>query len=335
MTDSDKLEVGDVVLAIGNPFRVGQSVTMGVVSGTGRGGFYVTDYEDFIQTDAAINPGNSGGALVDAEGRLIGINTWIISGSGGNQGIGFAVPANMARGVMDQLIKTGKVTRGMLGVQIGELTPELAGHFGVSSEHGGALVEDVQPGTPAEKAGIKAGDAIIEFDGKKVTDHRNLRLMVSQTAPGTKVSLKLLRSDPGKKPAEKTVSLTLTELKPEEIASARQRGGPSRNRGEAGTDALDGVEVADLEPRMRRELGIPPRVEGALVSNLDPDSTAANARPPLREGDVIVEINRQPVHNADDAVELTHKAKGDSILLRVWSRDAGTHYVSVAREKAR
>jgi serine protease Do len=335
MTDSDKLEVGDVVLAIGNPFGVGQSVTRGVVSGTGRGGFGVTDYEDFIQTDAAINRGNSGGALVDAEGRLVGINTWIISGSGGNQGIGFAVPANMARGVMDQLIKTGKVTRGMLGVIIGELTPDLARHFGLPEDSGGALVADVQSGTPAEKAGLKPGDAIVEFDGKKVMDQRNLRLMASQTPPGTKVSIKLLRSEPGKKPVEKNVSLTLTELKPEEIASARQRGGSFGNRSEAGTDVLDGVEVTDLDPRIRRQFGVPTRIEGALVSNLDPDSSAANARPPLREGDVIVEINRQPVLNADDAVELSNKAKGDSILLRVWSRDAGMHYVSVAREKAR
>lgn len=335
MTDSDKLEVGDVVLAIGNPFRVGQSVTMGVVSGTGRGGFGVTDYEDFIQTDAAINPGNSGGALVDAEGRLVGINTWIISGSGGNQGIGFAVPANMARGVMDLLIKTGKVTRGMLGVIIGELTPDLAREFGLPAE-GGALVQDVQAGTPAEKAGLKPGDAIIEFDGKKVSDNRNLRLMVSQTPPGTKVNIKLLRSEPGKKPVEKTVSLTLTELKPEEMASARQRRGLPGNRGESSMDALDGVEVTDLDARTRRQLGIPARVEGALVSNVDPDSPAANARPPLREGDVIVEINRQPVRNADDAVELSEKAKGDSILLRVWSRDGiGMHYVSVARGKTR
>jgi serine protease Do len=335
LTDSDKLEVGDTVLAIGNPFGVGQTVTMGIISGTGRGGFGIVDYEDFIQTDAAINPGNSGGALVDAEGRLVGINTAIISGSGGNQGVGFAVPINLARGVMDRIIKTGKFTRGLLGVIIGEITPDVATHFGLP-DHTGALVEEVQPGTPAEKAGLKEGDAITEFNGKKVSDQRNLRLTVAQTPPGTKVNLKILRSEPGKKPVEKTVTATLGELKPEELAAARERGGRPGKQSESGMDALDGVEVTDLESRTRRQLGIAPRIEGALITNVDSDSRAAEAG--LRAGDVILEINRQAVHNADEAVELSHKAKGDTVLLRVWSRGAGgggTHYVAVKTDKAR
>src|SRR6266852_5171026 len=190
--DSDKIEVGDVVLALGNPFGIGQTVTMGIVSAIGRGGMHIEDYEDFIQTDAAINPGNSGGALVDAEGRLIGINTAILSRSGGNQGIGFAIPANLARDVMGNLVKDGHVTRGYLGVIIQDVTPALAKEFKLK-ENSGALVGDVTPDSPAEKAGLKTGDIITEFDGKKVTDSRHLKLEVARVQPGHTASVKVLR----------------------------------------------------------------------------------------------------------------------------------------------
>ncbi|NDA68730.1 MAG: Do family serine endopeptidase, partial [Verrucomicrobia bacterium] len=191
VTDSDLVSVGDVVLAIGNPFGLGQTVTMGIVSAKGRAQGIV-DYEDFIQTDAAINPGNSGGALVDASGRLIGINTAILSRSGGNQGIGFAVPINLVRYVMDRLVTDGKVTRGYLGVMIQPVTPELAREFKLA-DNSGALVGEVTSDSPADKAGLKEGDVVTEFNGKKVTDSRQLRLMVSQTAPGTKAPLRLIR----------------------------------------------------------------------------------------------------------------------------------------------
>jgi len=182
MADSDKVEVGDVVLAIGNPFGIGQTVTSGIVSATGRGGTLGLDYEDFIQTDAAINPGNSGGALVDADGRLIAINTAILSRSGGNQGIGFAIPVNLARDVMDSLIKEGHVTRGYLGVMIQDVTPALAKEFKLKDEKG-ALVSDVTPNSPAEKAGLQDGDIITEFNGKQVSDSRHLKLEVGRTHP--------------------------------------------------------------------------------------------------------------------------------------------------------
>src|SRR5215469_13384015 len=174
LADSDKLEVGDMVLAIGNPFAVGQTVTMGIVSAVQRGGFGISGYEDFIQTDAAINPGNSGGALVDAEGRLVGINTAIVSHSGGFQGVGLAIPVNMARFVMDRLIQFGKVTRGYLGIYIQPLTTELAKEFNLPGESGGALVGGVTPNSPAAKAGIDDGDVVVQYNGKKVTDSRNL-----------------------------------------------------------------------------------------------------------------------------------------------------------------
>src|SRR5205814_3377355 len=185
--DSEKLEVGDVVLAVGNPFGIGQTVTMGIVSATGRATLGM-DYEDFIQTDAAINPGNSGGALVDAQGRLIGINTAIISRSGGNQGIGFAIPVNLARYVMESIINNGHVTRGYLGVMIQDVTPALAKEFKLK-DSGGALVGEVTADSPAEKAGLKTGDIITEFDGKKVSDSRHLKLEVARIHPGHTASM--------------------------------------------------------------------------------------------------------------------------------------------------
>jgi serine protease Do len=203
LTDSDKVEVGDVVLAIGNPFGIGQTVTMGIVSAKGRGGMGIVDYEDFLQTDASINPGNSGGALVDAAGRLVGINTAILSRTGGNQGVGFAVPANLARFVLERIVDGGKVNRGHLGVLVQPMTPELAKKFDLP-QNTGALVGDVTSNSPAEKAGIKAGDVLVEFNGRKIADSRQLRLMAGQSSPGTEVSVKLLRD--GK---EETVKVTL------------------------------------------------------------------------------------------------------------------------------
>jgi serine protease Do len=326
MTDSDYLQVGDVVLAVGNPFGVGQTVTMGIVSATGRGKFGIVDYEDFIQTDAAVNRGNSGGALVDAEGRLVGINTAIISPTGGSIGIGFAVPVNMARRVMDSIVQNGKVTRGYLGVFIQDVTPQLAKQFNLKDRNG-ALVGGVPEGTPAAKAGLQPGDVITEYNGRRVPDSRQLRLWVSQTPPNTKATFKLLRE--GK---ERTVNMTLGEL-PTEMAG----GPPGRRTSPTApkSDALDGVEVSDLDQRTRRQMEIPPNVQGALVTAVDPNSTAAEAG--LKQGDVIVEINRQKVANAQEAIELSDKIKSnEQILLRVWSGGrggGGTRYIVVEPEK--
>jgi serine protease Do len=312
ITDSDNLEVGDLVIAIGNPFGVGQTVTTGIVSAKGRGGFGIVDYEDFIQTDASINPGNSGGALVDAEGRLIGINSAIISRSGGNQGIGFAVPINMARVVMERLIKEGKVTRGFLGVNIQPVTPELAKAFGLPGD-AGALVGGVSPNTPAADAGLKEGDVIVEFNGRKVVGSRELRLMVSQIPPDTKATVKILRA--GK---EKTFNVKLGELPANEIAARNAPDGWGRKG-----DAFEGVQMADPDPRTRRQYDIPGNLRGALVIDIDPNSTAFAAG--LRQGDVIVEINRKAVNDVDD---LTREARSQSgsLLLRVWGQ-SGSRYV--------
>ncbi len=310
ITDSDNLQVGDVVLAVGNPIGVGQTVTMGIVSATGRGKFGIVDYEDFIQTDAAINMGNSGGALVDAEGRLVGINTAIISPTGGSIGLGFAVPINMARRVMDSLISDGKVTRGYLGIQLHpDISASEAKVFKLK-DRSGAMVDDVRPGSPAQQAGVQPGDVVKELDGKKVPDSRQFRLWVSQTPPNTKVTLKLWRDG-----AEKSVTATLGTLKMEELA-----GGPDANRKppQKNSDALAGVEVADLDRVARRESGIPTSVQGALITAVDPESKAAEAK--LQAGDVILEINRQKVKSAQEAIDLSEKFKNDEpILLRIWS----------------
>lgn len=330
--DSDKLEVGDVVLAVGNPFGVGQTVTLGIISALGRSGFGINGYENYIQTDAAINPGNSGGALVDAEGRLVGINTAIISRTGGFQGVGFAVPVNMARFAMDRLITYGKVTRGFLGVNIQALTPDLAKEFHLPDQSGGVLVGGVTPGSPAAKAGVQDGDLIMEFQGQKVSDPRTLQLLVAQTPPGSKVNLRLQRSVAAGKPADRTLTVTLGTLPQEAVASANGSGSNGGNH--QSMDALDGVEVTDLDAGVRRQLGLPRSVHGALVVDVEQDSQAAEAG--LHAGDVILEINHQTVRNADDAVALSGRSKGDHVLLRVWSGGAtgatgaaGTHYIVV------
>jgi serine protease Do len=327
LADSDKLEVGDVVLAVGNPFAVGQTVTMGIVSAMSRGGLGISGYEDFIQTDAAINPGNSGGALVDVQGRLVGINTAILSGSGGYQGVGFAVPINMARFVMDRLILEGRVSRGYLGIRLESLTPSLAKAFGLPEDTTGVLVEEVTPESAAAKAGMEDGDVITEFSGRKVVDRRNLQLIVAQTPPGTKVSVRILRGKPGHKLAEETLTAKLGELPEEALASASGARSAPKERSPSKFDALDGVEVQDLDSRMRRQLEIPSNVRGALVSNVEPESNAAEAG--LRPGAVIIEIDRQPVADAEAAVALSEKAKGEQILLRIWTQGGGARYLPV------
>jgi serine protease Do len=317
MADSDKVEVGDVVLALGNPFGIGQTVTTGIVSAKGRGNMGL-DYEDFIQTDAAINPGNSGGALVDADGRLVGINTAILSHSGGNQGIGFAIPVNLARDVMGSLVKDGHVTRGYLGVMIQDITPGLAKEFKLK-DNTGALIGDVTPKGPAEKAGLKSGDLLVEFNGKKVTDSRHLKLEVARTHPGETVPVKVLRDG-----TAKTLEVTVKTLPgTEEVAKAEKDGND--------TGTLNGVGVADLDKNARQQFEVPETVKGAVVTEVKPDSAAAEAG--LKPGDIIQEINRKPVKSAEEAVRLTENPGDKTTLLRVW-REGGSRFVVVDESKA-
>ncbi len=261
--DSDKLRVGEFVLAIGNPYRLSHTVTMGIISAVGRANVGIADYEDFIQTDAAINPGNSGGPLVNIKGELIGINTAIFSRSGGYQGIGFAVPSNMARLVMDQLIRDGKVTRGWLGVSIQELTPELSRKFGLKKSKG-ALVGDVVGGGPAEKAGIKSGDIILEFNGKKVKNVGNLRNMASECKVGSKVSITIFRDG-----TESSRSVVISEL-PIETARMVQETQP----GESTFEELTGFIVIELSEESARQLGLNKNEKGVVVLRVEPGSSA-------------------------------------------------------------
>jgi serine protease Do len=318
MADSDKVEVGDVVLAIGNPFGVGQTVTKGIVSATERAGMGIEDFEDFIQTDAAINPGNSGGALVDINGRLIGINTAILSRSGGSQGVGFAVPSDLARNVMHNLIAYGHVTRGYLGVSIQNVTPVLAQEFKLK-EAEGALVGEVEADSPAAKAGFKDGDVVLEFNGRKVTDSLHLRLAVADTKPGSTVPVEVLRN--GKR---ESLKATVQQLPGTEQLAENETGNAKDN----GT--LNGVGVADVDPRLRSEFNIPKTVTGAVITQVDPASASADAG--LKPGDVIEEINHQTVKGADDAVNLTSNPSDKRTLLRVWA-NGGSHYVVVDESK--
>ena len=317
MADSDNVEVGDVVLAVGNPFGIGQTVTTGIVSAKDRGSMGL-DYENFIQTDAAINPGNSGGALVDAGGRLIGINTAILSESGGNQGIGFAIPVNLARDVMGGLIKDGHVTRGYLGVVVQDVTPALAKEFKLKDTTG-ALVGEVTPDGSADKAGLKNGDIITEFNAKKVADSRHLKLAVASIKPGQTARVKVLRDG-----ATRTINVTVKETPGSEaLAKADSKG--------KDTGTLNGVGVGDLDHDVRKQLEVPETVKGAVVTAVKPESAAAEAG--LKRGDVIQEINRKPVKNAEEAVRMTENATAKTSLLRIW-RQGSSHYVVVDESKA-
>jgi serine protease Do len=307
--DSDKVEVGDRVLAIGNPFGIGETVTSGIISGKGRRVGILAEvegYENFLQTDAAINPGNSGGALVDVQGRLVGMNSAILSRSGGFQGVGFAVPANMVSHVADSLVAHGKVVRSYLGVHIQNLTPSLVDSFKLKNTHG-ALVSDVEPGAPAAKAGLKAGDVITKIDGKPLEDANALTLAVTSMAPGTKVTLEVQRDGDTKEITATTTQRPGSKKDSEELLSDNNDD----------TGVLNGVGVADLDNETREQLNVPSRTKGAVITSVDPDSPSARAG--LRQGDVILEINKKPVHSAQDAIDLTSKTETKKTLVKVWS----------------
>lgn len=312
--NSDLLEVGDLVLAVGNPYGLNQTVTMGIVSALGRANVGIADYEDFIQTDAAINPGNSGGALVNAKGELVGINTAIYSTSGGYQGIGFAIPCNMVKSVMDSLINKGKVVRGWLGVSIQKITPELAKQFTLKEEVG-ALVGDVVENSPSEKAGLKRGDVIIEYDGRKIEEPSNLRNMIANTAPGEEHQMKVLREN-------KTMTLTVTIG---ELPAEAQEDIISGNY----ENVLKGITVQDMTPEIVQKLKIPDRIKGVIITDIAEDSLASGV---LTQGDVIQEINRKKVNNVKSYQELVSKIKkGEDVLLLIYRR--GTSLFVTLSEK--
>ena len=310
--DSSKVQIGDYALAVGDPFGVGQTVTMGIVSATGRTGLGIEDYEDFIQTDAPINPGNSGGALVNDRGELIGINTAIIAhGSEGNQGIGFAVPVNLARTVMDEIIKNGKVTRAYLGILPQDVTPAMARAFG-DKESGGAIVGDVTSDSPASRAGLQRGDIILDLNGQPVKGSNDLRMTISMMHPDTNVTLRVLRSG-----TDRNIPVTLGELPTKETQASNQNSGPE--------SSMSGVSVDNLDAQTAQQLGLPPNTRGVVVTNISPSSAAADSG--LQRGDVIQEVNRQPVRTAADFERALNRSKSDNVLLV--NRQGTTMYVTV------
>jgi serine protease Do len=315
--DSDKARAGDVVLALGNPFGLRQTVTMGIISAVGRGGMGIVDYENFIQTDAAINMGNSGGALVDTDGRLMGINSAIFTRSGGNQGVGFAIPANLARDVMRSLREKGRVIRGYIGTSVQTLTPELADAFKLK-EATGALVGEVTPKSPAEKGGIKTGDVITSVNGKKIGDARELRLMIGSMSPGTKVQIEVNREGQKKTFGVDLVEMPAAATQPATEASPEESAQPEKST------VFGAVVIADVTDDVRTALNLPKEIQGAVIVELDSASPAAQAG--LREGDVIQEVNKQPVKNAKDLVAFSKKLKAnEKILMRVYSRGRSSY----------
>jgi len=310
--NSSSLQVGDLIFAIGDPFGIGETATMGIVSAKGRGGLRIEDYEDFIQTDAAINPGNSGGAMIDLHGNLVGINTAILTGgSGGNQGVGFAIPINLARNVMDQIRAHGKVVRGYMGVYIQDVTPEIAKQFHLN-ETRGALIGDVSAETPGARAGLKRGDVILALNGQEISGANELRLQISQTPPGTPVKLKVWRD--GK---TQDTNLTLGEL-PEKAEKA--------SMGEEGGGALEGVDVENVTPEIAQQLGLKANAHGVVVTSVDPSSAAGSVG--LRQGDVIQEVNHKPVTNVEEFRRAMTGAEKQSALLLV-NRGGVTSYLVI------
>jgi serine protease Do len=314
LADSSKVEIGDIVLAIGNPFGVGQTVTSGIVSATGRGGLGIEQLEDFIQTDAPINPGNSGGALVDDEGHLIGINTAILSGnSGGNQGIGFAVPVNMARHDLDEILDHGKVEHGYLGILPQDVTPALAKAFS-SHETNGALVGEITPNSPAAHSSLKQGDIIVAVNGQPIADANQLRSKIGVMDPNSTVMLKVLRD--GKL---QEVAVTLGEFPSKEERASVDN--------EKSSQSLQGVAVENLTPETAQELKIPASTTGVVVDQVSPASRAAEAG--LQPGDVIQQVNHQPVTSVKEYDQAVGSSTKDQPVLLLVARQGSTMFLAV------
>jgi serine protease Do len=311
--DSSSLAVGQYVLAVGNPFGLNSTVTLGIVSGLDRGGMGLARFEDFIQTDAAINPGNSGGALVNIHGELVGINTAIVSQSGGYQGVGFAVPASLAKPILDELIKKGKIVRGYLGLGVQEMTSDLAPWFGLKSSDG-VLVTDVVPGGPADKAGIHRGDVLIQYQGKTVKDGRMLLEQVTGAPIGQQVEMGIFEN--GK---ERKVKAIIREQPP--ILQSRLTRPPSLEH------PLAGVEVADADESAIQEYGLNPSSKGAVVSFVEEGCAAEFAG--IMEGDIIIELNKHSIQTVSEYSSWYQRLKKEKAVLVVLIRSSRHLYVLV------
>jgi len=314
LANSDQVRVGDVALAVGNPLGIGETVTEGIISAKGRAtGTGGGSFQDFLQTDAPINRGNSGGALVNTRGELVGINSQILSPNGGNIGIGFAIPSNMAKTVMNQLIGKGKVQRGMMGVGIQQVTSDLAASMGLKDVQG-ILIDSVTAGGPAEQAGLKVGDVILKLNGKEVSDTNELRNTVAAMQPGAEVTLTISRES-----RQQDVRVRLGELNPQTAANAQGRGG-------APSSSQLGITVAPLTPDLSRQLGLRAGAQGLVIEQVDPSGPAGRAG--LQAGDLIEQVNRQPVKAPDDMRRALQASNGRPPLLLI-NRGGQTIFVPV------
>jgi Do/DeqQ family serine protease len=318
LADSNKVQVGDIVLAVGNPLGIGQTVTLGIISAKGRRtGLSDGSFEDFLQTDAPINRGNSGGALIDGAGELVGINSQILSPSGGSIGIGFAIPSNMARDVLDQIIKHGKVTRGHLGIVIQPVTEDIAKSLKLSGASG-VIVSQVQAGSAAEKAGVKRGDVILALNGNVVSDSNSFRNDIAGTPPGRTVTLRIWREG-----SEQELRPTLGEFVPEERATRPTEESPPEAEG---NDRRLGLAVQPLTPALASELGISSGTQGLVVVQVDPVGPAADAG--IQRGDVIEQVNQEPVRSIADLRSAIERSGKNPLLLLVNQRGT-TIFVTV------
>jgi serine protease Do len=316
--DSSNLAVGDFVLAIGNPLGLSRTVTFGIVSAVGRADVGVADFEDFIQTDAPINPGNSGGALVNTNGELVGINTAIASPTGGSVGVGFAIPSNMARAAMQSLIKTGRVVRGFLGASTQDVTPLLGKIFRLPDVKG-AIVTDLQAKGSAEKAGLKRGDVVERFDGRDVMDSGHLRNLIAAAAIGSKHRLDLVRDG-------KTIQVELTV---QEAPRERAKKSQATTASASGAHPLSGVVFDDVTPPLARQMDLPV-TSGVVVTDIEEGSSAESSG--LQPGDIILELNRQPIPNFSTFQRLADPMKSNELALLLVNRQGTIIYIPVRGE---
>jgi serine protease Do len=323
--NSDHTRVGDVVMAIGNPLGIGQTATMGIISAKGRSlQGQIEQVEDFIQTDAAINQGNSGGALINTRGELVGINTAIVGGSGGNIGIGFAIPVNLARNEMEQLIKSGKVVRGFIGIVPNGVAAGQEEAYGLKPGQKGVAISEVSANSPGAKAGLKVGDVIVAVNGTPVDDENAFRLQIAGTSPGSRVNLKIMREG-----HEMDVPVTLGENR--EFARKGRRGAngdQGQEQSEGQQSALSGVSVDNISPDVKQQLQLPANIAGVVVTSVEDASGAAEAG--LQEGDVIQRVNHEKVTSVDDFDKAVKAAGSRQLLLLVYNAQArGSRFIVV------
>ncbi len=320
----EKLQVGDLVLAVGSPFGLSSTVTLGIISALGRGNVGIADYEDFIQTDAAINPGNSGGALVNMNGDLIGINTAIFSRTGGSEGIGFAIPSSIALDIVESLQKTGKVVRGWMGVAIQEITPALAKSFKLPEQRKGVLISDVNENGPSHAAGIRRGDVVVEFNGKEVQSVSQLRNLVARTMVGKDAQVKVLRE--GK---EQTLNVKVAE-RPSDEMLAKKEPSPPKEQGETvkpPDNVLASLRVQALDNASMSQMNIPSKTNGVLVASVEPGGPAESAG--IQRGDVIQEVNHEVIKSLDDYHKAAQKIKKEELAVLLLSRQGNNLFVAV------